>query len=67
MKPNWDEAPSEATHLAVDRNGYWCWFQNKPVFTMGSWWEMWSGHLPTVNKYDSAVDGAIDKALEARP
>lgn len=30
MKPNWKDAPPEATHLAQENSGKWYWFDEKP-------------------------------------
>lgn len=30
MKPSWDDAPEWAKWLAVDPDGDWFWYENKP-------------------------------------
>ena len=31
MKPNWGDSPSWARYLAMDANGAWWWYANKPI------------------------------------
>ncbi len=66
MRPDWDQAPPEATHCGVDHEGMWVWFRNEPVFTLGSWWEHFGGHMPTGYYYEEC-DGPMHKAMERRP
>ena len=30
MKPDWKDAPEWANYMAMDRDGSWWWYQNKP-------------------------------------
>lgn len=30
MKPDWNDAPEWATCLAMDADGVWCWYEEKP-------------------------------------
>lgn len=32
MKPDWKDAPEWAQWLAMDGDGYWCWFQSRPYY-----------------------------------
>lgn len=36
-KPNWEDAPLWANWLALDSNGAWWWYQDKPQFSAGLW------------------------------
>lgn len=31
MKPDWKDAPTWAKYLAMDADGVWYWYENKPV------------------------------------
>ena len=31
MKPDWKDAPEWANYLAMDEDGYWCWYLRKPI------------------------------------
>ena len=37
MKPDWKDAPSWANHLAMDEDGAWWWFGDKPEKSDGYW------------------------------
>jgi hypothetical protein len=36
MKPSWNDAPPQATHLAMDCDGHWYWF-GPPECIDGTW------------------------------
>ena len=61
MKPNWDEAPSWATHLAMDSDGRWYWYGGKPNNNNSNW--------TTVNKCTPAEVywDRWEETLEQRP
>lgn len=48
MKPDWKDAPEWARYLAKDKDGYWNWFETKPVPNVSNscWYErgfsMWA-------------------------
>lgn len=33
-KPSWDDAPKWAKYLAMDADGFWCWYENEPFPTI---------------------------------
>lgn len=35
-KPTWENAPAWANWLAMDRDGYWFWYENEPYPKGGS-------------------------------
>ena len=37
MKPKWSEAPEWANFLAMDADGKWWWFRNKPIVGDSQW------------------------------
>lgn len=41
-KPSWRSAPSWARYLAMNANGYWYWFEVKPI-PKGYFWEASTG------------------------
>lgn len=44
-KPSWDDAPEWANWMAMDANGEWCWYENKPIVDSGTVsWEPRSGN-----------------------
>lgn len=61
MKPDWKDAPSWANWMAMDEDGQWFWFENKPVRDDGCWWQ--------IGKYESACvySYAWKESVEARP
>jgi hypothetical protein len=38
MKPDWKDAPKWASHLAMDENGQWWWFENEPLKSETCWY-----------------------------
>lgn len=66
MKPDWRNAPVEATHCAVDNKGRWCWFRNEPVYRFGYWLDLWGGYMTTGCWYEGS-DGSLESAMERRP
>lgn len=37
MKPDWKDAPEWANWLAMNDDGEWYWFEEKPTFDFGEW------------------------------
>jgi hypothetical protein len=37
MKPDWKDAPPWANYLAMDNDGGWFWYQNKPKYGQFGW------------------------------
>ena len=50
-KPSWDDAPEWANWLAMDSDGSWYWFQNKP-YEGNVVWHSEAGHVEPVNVPD---------------
>lgn len=42
MKPSWDDAPSWAQWLAMDKDGDWFWYEKEPDKFNRGWFE-WDG------------------------
>ena len=36
-EPDWKDAPEWANYLAMDANGYWWWYEEKPQLSRGIW------------------------------
>ena len=36
--PDWKDAPDWAQYLAMDSNGEWCWFADKPMAENTGFW-----------------------------
>lgn len=37
-KPTWDDAPDWANYMAMDSDGVWYFYANKPSYGLHSWW-----------------------------
>lgn len=37
MKPDWEDAPEWAKHLAMDSDGRWAWHEREPQMYAGGW------------------------------
>lgn len=37
MKPTWNTAPDWAQYLAMDEDGVWTWYMNRPIPKAGFW------------------------------
>lgn len=66
MKPTWNNAPSWARYLAMDRVGEWYWYDHKPIAGTVSWFygedegrHEFAGNTPLLNDWTDT--------LEARP
>jgi len=61
-KPDWKDAPEWAKFLAMDQDGDWYWFENKP-FHDGFIWSNYNG------QYELALESTEKwkKSLEERP
>jgi len=67
--PDWKDAPNWAKYLAMDSNGNWYWYENKPTFNLfddaddnlGSW------YVP--GKYEHITGDFIcpSNSLQGRP
>lgn len=58
-KPDWKEAPKWAQFLAMDKDGYWCWHENKPDWCGDEW----------ISSGEVSVAGwsLAEESLESRP
>lgn len=74
MKPSWDDAPEWANWLAMDGDGRWVWYDNKPFFDEA--YDSWQQTFDEENnaEYETGIpdydgpdwDQAFD-TLERRP
>jgi len=62
MKPSWDESPEWAQWLAMDDDGEFCWFENKPFLSDGMWFDAKDGREIT---HSFSVRG--EPFIECRP
>ncbi len=60
MKPDWKDAPSWAKWLAMDENGDWLWYEDRPVCGVACWGSR--GRFEDAESYIPWTD-----TLEARP
>lgn len=62
MKPDWKTAPDWANYLAMDADGDWYWYENKPEPWHDSAWSSKSG------RFDIAAEREDwQQTLEVRP
>lgn len=45
---DWSKAPWWANYAAMDCNGIWYWFQNKPIATEHGYWDRNGGYVQPV-------------------
>ena len=38
MKPSWNDAPEWAKWLAMDKDGFWYWYEKSPFTGEKAWW-----------------------------
>lgn len=62
MKPNWEDAPEWAKWLAMDSDGQWTWFSNKPLKDH----DYWDGYQKGQYLVAQGICG-WNKSLEKRP
>lgn len=60
MKPDWKDAPEWATHLAMESDGAWFWFEGEPYAAFDG---SWCGTKATVG----CPNRDWKESLEARP
>jgi len=62
VKPDWKDAPEWAQWVAMDADGVWFWYEEKPKFGRSDWYDV-SGRM------QSCMDCKLDpiETLEARP
>jgi hypothetical protein len=59
MKPDWKDAPAWAKWLAMDNDGTWFWYAEKPTLLSAFW--------NSAAKFEFASASEWDNSLEARP
>jgi hypothetical protein len=62
MKPNWSDSPAWAQYLAMNYDGTWYWYKEKPTLTF-SWWKS-TDHLI---KHAEVITEDWRDTLEERP
>jgi hypothetical protein len=66
MKPDWSTAPSWAEYLAMDANGAWWWYANKPL--LWCWDSDQDEWKPNGGSQKAVVIGSRwQESLEERP
>ena len=63
MKPDWKDAPEWANWLAIDSNGMWYWYKDKPDLVDNDTWIASTGTFLAV--YSDLPDPR--DSLESRP
>ncbi len=62
MKPSWKDAPDWAQWLAMDEDGQWHWYSDKPYYSDS--WCMWN----TEKQYEKCNDVVSwERTLQERP
>lgn len=61
MKPEWKDAPKWANWLAMDYDGEWYWFEEKPDYERDGVWRTQGG------KHKAANVAPLKPVIEARP
>lgn len=64
-KPDWNEAPEYAQYLAMDHNGCWYWYENKPELRSSSL--RWNDCGGQYDLAEDADDPEYSTTLEPRP
>ena len=59
----WEDAPEWANYLAMDANGYWWWYEEKPQLSRGIWAFGGERSRKTLHKQDVAWN----ESLQERP
>jgi hypothetical protein len=60
MKPSWKDAPEWANWLAMDRDGTWYWYQNRPNKVIDGFW-------PSEGRWEFCDTETLELILEKRP
>ena len=66
MKPDWNDAPKWAKWLAMDADGAWYWFQERPHLRNVHVVE-WENHLGGKAVMAAAKNDEWRESLESRP
>ncbi len=66
-KPDWKDAPEWARFLAMDQDGDWYWYEDKPFVNNNSWQgtQIWTGTRRTQLAKKSS--SRWEETLEERP
>ena len=64
MKPSWDDAPEWAQWLAMDEDGRWWWYEEKPVLQTNYFYWLGSKMEESLPVLDKSM--AWDESLEKR-
>ena len=64
MKPSWDDAPEWAQWLAMDEDGRWWWYEEKPVLQTNYFYWLGSKMEESLPVLDRSMPW--DKSLEKR-
>ena len=69
QKPSWDDAPEWARYLAQDDDGWWYWFDEKPVFDddIGCFWVGSQNGLCMSCNFVSSPEFYMDSLEEKAP
>lgn len=62
--PDWSTAPTWATHLAMDADGAWRWFEGPPQYGFGYWSP---SRLGGRTEMVSGMAGTAAGSLQERP
>ena len=62
-KPSWNNAPEWARFLAVNANGHWWWYENRPQLQSYMWWPQ-GGRDCTADE-DTVI--GFENTLERKP
>lgn len=49
MTIDWTQAPPWARYAAMDANGLWCWYAERPSIRHGVWWRADTGGFESFN------------------
>lgn len=66
MSNAWADAPEWASYRAQDADGYWCWYEQKPVDVDAEWQMRGEGRVALALPESQAVAG-WRLTLEKRP
>ena len=62
MKPDWKNAPKWARWLALDGDGYWCWFEHKPEWDESENMWMLADETPEDSKFQPMYGNVPDES-----
>ena len=62
MKPDWDTAPEWAMYIAMDGDGMWHWWKERPAWDEAS--EQWEVDLMPSQCYELASDAPDESGID---